>query len=392
MTTLAGAVLRVDSRPLSTRHGDVTAHVCRDLARRTYFLAFACGDLSTPEPLLARVHSSCLTSETLGGCDCDCAEQLDAALAAIAAAGRGVVFYLDQEGRGAGFGAKVRDRMLVQASGGRLGTFDAYARMGLPGDLRAYDAVAAARRALDIAAPLRVLTNNPEKLAALAALGVPLAGAAPLALPPSPFNRHYLAAKAAAGHRLAVARADEEAAPPAPIEVVAPYALPEAPTLIGLGSYWLPVRRWAEPAAPPAWCRLHAYVEAARGRERVVLIYGDAETKPVLLRVQRESLLERVRGSAPGLEQARWLATLRAFAAHGAGVAIVEPDERGDSLVPTAPRAEDAAANAALARRHLGGRAAVPLVADAERRADAWPAALAASGVALDPPRALAAA
>ena len=79
MTGLAGAVLHVDARPLPTRHGELTVHVCRDLMRRTYLLVLACGDVSAPEPLLARVHSSCVTSETFGGCDCDCSEQLDAA-------------------------------------------------------------------------------------------------------------------------------------------------------------------------------------------------------------------------------------------------------------------------------------------------------------------------
>jgi GTP cyclohydrolase II len=128
-------------------------------------------------------------------------EQLDAALGAIAAAGRGVVFYLDQEGRGAGFVAKVATHVGA-ASGGRLGTFEAYAQMGLPADLRTYDAVAGVRVVLGVSAPLVLLTNNPEKLVALAALGVPLAGSAPLVRPSSPFNQHYLAAKAAAGHRL----------------------------------------------------------------------------------------------------------------------------------------------------------------------------------------------
>jgi len=203
---ITGTVLHLGTRALATRHGEFTVHVCRDLMRRAHLLAIARGDLTSPEPLLARVHSSCVTSETYGGCDCDCSEQLEAALAAIAAAGRGVVFYLEQEGRGAGFVAKVRDRMLVQASGGRLGTFEAYAQMGLPADLRTYDAVAGVRAVLGVCAPLVLLTNNPEKLAALRALGIPLAGSAALARPSSPFNQHYLAAKAAAGHRLSLFR------------------------------------------------------------------------------------------------------------------------------------------------------------------------------------------
>ncbi len=77
-------------------------HVFRNLHTRAYALAICRGDIRTSAPLLARVHSACVTSEAFGGCDCDCAEQLEQALARIAEAGRGVVFYLMQEGRGAG--------------------------------------------------------------------------------------------------------------------------------------------------------------------------------------------------------------------------------------------------------------------------------------------------
>lgn len=400
---IAGTLLHVETRPLATRHGALVVHVCRDLMRRTYVLVIAHGDVRSPEPLLARVHSSCVTSETFGGCDCDCAEQLDAAVAAIAAAGRGVVFYLDQEGRGAGFTAKVRDRMLVQASGGRLGTFEAYAQMGLPSDLRTYEAVPAARRALGITAPLRLLTNNPEKLARLAPL-VPLAGTAPLALPPSPFNRHYLAAKAAAGHRLAIATCGDEAALPGLVEVVAPQALAGAPHLVRLGAYWLPVRPHAavravdaSSAATPApgapdtmWLQVHAYVDVVRGRERVVLVHGAPSTAPVLVRVQCEALLERLPSAVPGREHARWLATLAAFAAAGGGIALMRGAELGDGVsAHPAVEATDLATDAALVGHHAGRRLAIPLEDDEARGAAEWRAALAAAGVAVGPARAL---
>jgi GTP cyclohydrolase II len=387
---IAGTLLHAGARRLATRHGDFVVHVCRDLTRRTYLLAIARGDLATPEPVLARVHSSCVTSESLCGCDCDCAEQLDAALAAIAAAGRGVVLYLDQEGRGAGFVAKVRDRMLVQASGGRLGTFEAYAQMGLAGDLRSYEAVAAAYALLGIGAPLVLLTNNPEKLAAVTALGVPVAGSAAMALPPSPFNRHYLAAKTAAGHRLAVTRAGAEAEPPEPVEIVTPYALAAAPSLMCMGSYWLPIRMRTEEAPTTHWVRLHAYVDLARGREHVVLTYGDPAASPVLLRLQRESLLERLPGRIADDEARRYAATVRAFVAHGAGIVVMLADRSCATLLGmTAPDA-DAATTAALARHHVAGRVAIPLVDVSEHAPGDDPtAALAAAGVPLGTARAL---
>lgn len=377
---IAGTVLHVETRPLRSRHGDFVVHVCRDLMRRTYLLVIAHGDVRAAEPLLARVHSSCVTSETFRGCDCDCAEQLDAAVAAIAAAGRGVVFYLDQEGRGAGFAAKVRDRMLVQASGGRLDTFEAYARMGLPSDLRTYEAVPAACRALGIVAPLRLLTNNPEKLERLTALGVPLAGTAPLALPASPFNHHYLAAKAAAGHRLALDDGDE-AALPGPVDVVTPHALGDAPHVVRIGSYWLPVRM---SAARPLWFRLHAYLDVRRDRERVVLAYGAPTASAVLVRVQREALLERLPASAPGREQARFGATLAACAEAGSGIVLM----RGAELDAGVEAPSDLATDAALVRNHVAARVVIPLV-DGSGADLAWQAALTAAGVSVGAPRTL---
>jgi GTP cyclohydrolase II len=377
---IAGTLLHAGTRAVVTRHGEFRVHVCQDLTRRTYCLVIARGDLGGTAPLLARVHSSCVTSETYGGCDCDCSEQLDAALAAIARAGRGAVFYLDQEGRGAGFVAKVLDRMMVQASHGTLDTFEAYARMGLASDLRSYEAVAEARALLGIGAPLVLLTNNPEKLAMLAALGVPLAGTAPLALPPSEFNRHYLTAKAEAGHRLTQTDGPE-AEPPGDVAAVAPEAVPGVPDLVRIGAYWLPIRSRPGAAPAPHWFRLYVYADLACGRERVVLVYGDAATTPVLVRWQREALLERIPRPVPGLEHGRWQATIAAFVAHGAGIAVMLGDGRCAAVLdgPRLDGAEERAA-AALVRHHVAGRAAV-LLGDGDGTDERRRAALAAGGL-----------
>jgi 3,4-dihydroxy 2-butanone 4-phosphate synthase/GTP cyclohydrolase II len=396
---LAGTLLHAGTRGIPTRHGAFTLHVFQDLARRTYLLVLALGDVTTAAPLLTRVHSSCVTSETYGGCDCDCAEQLDAALAAIAAAGRGAVFYLDQEGRGAGFVAKVRDRMLVQASRGRLSTFDAYAQMGLADDVRSYDAVAAARALLGIVAPLELLTNNPAKLVTLTALGVPLAGTVALALPPSPFNRHYLAAKAEAGHRLPLETGGAEAHPPEPVAVIVPHALSETSTLVRVGAYWLPVRAHDHRDPAPHWFRLHVYADLASGRERVVLTYGDATTTPVLLRWQHESLLERIPGRQRGREERRWSTTVRAFVEHGAGVAVMIADESCAALLANGTTVaargldDDETAHVALARHHVAGRVGIPLLdgMTATPTDDARARGLGAAGITLASPRVLAA-
>ncbi len=122
---IRGSLLRLETRALETRHGPFEAVVFRNLGSHRLAIVLLRGDVSGSEPLLARVHSSCVTSEALGARDCDCADQLDGALAAIAVEGRGALFYLLQEGRGAGLTAKSRDRMLVQASRHRLTTFEA---------------------------------------------------------------------------------------------------------------------------------------------------------------------------------------------------------------------------------------------------------------------------
>ncbi|MEE8166185.1 MAG: GTP cyclohydrolase II, partial [Myxococcota bacterium] len=198
------AILVLGRRRFESVHGRFDVHFFRDQAQDRTAMAIACGDLRDRAPLLARVHSSCVTSECLMARDCDCADQLDGALATIAAAGRGVVFYLIQEGRGAGLTAKARDRMIVQASRHRLSTFDAYTEMGLPSDLRRYDSVGPMARALGIRAPLTLLTNNPEKAEALAVAfsnqKIDVNETLPLRAPSSPFNRDYLRAKRRSGH------------------------------------------------------------------------------------------------------------------------------------------------------------------------------------------------
>jgi GTP cyclohydrolase II len=313
-----GTVLALGGTDLDTVHGRLRVHVFHDLATAQPLLAVTAGAIGGAAPLGARVHSSCITSEAYGGCDCDCAEQLDAALGHIVAAGRGVVFYLMQEGRGAGFAAKARDRMLVQASRQRLTTFDAYAEMGLERDQRRYGAVRAVARLLGIVGPLRLLTNNPEKLATLAAAGVAVDGMVSVAASPSPFNHHYLAAKSGSGHALATPdRPVDTAALPEMVEAFAPHPLPELPRFLRLASYLLPVR-----GARLAWFRLHAYFDTLARAERVVLTHGSSDGDVVpLLRVQHEALVERLRLRAPVLKR-RWQAAVEEIVRHGAGAAL----------------------------------------------------------------------
>ena len=337
-----GALLALDVQRIDTVHGRFRAHRFHNLTTSQPALAVAIGCLGGRAPLLARVHSSCVTSEVYGACDCDCAEQLDAALAAIARAGRGVLFYLTQEGRGAGFAAKARDRMLVQASHHRLTTFEAYERLGLGHDQRRYDDVAAACRLLGITAPLRVLTNNPEKLGALRAAGVAVAGHRPVAVGPSPFSAHYLAAKSRSGHLLA-AGSGAAAALPERVTQHQPRRVRGAPRFIELASYLLPLR-----TPVPAWFRLHLYLDVVARRERVVLTHGSRRRRrrPPLVHVQHDVLLERFPLRRPRLAR-QWSRARAAIVRHGAGCVLFLAE--GEAPEP---------ATLTLLARHLPGRRA----------------------------------
>lgn len=153
-------------------------------------IALVAGDPSG-EDVLVRVHSECMTSEVFGSLRCDCREQLDTSLDLVAAEGRGAVVYLRHEGRGIGLASKLRAYAL-QSQG--LDTVDANRALGLPDDARRYVAAVAVLRALGVES-VRLLTNNPDKVAQLEALGMPVRERVPLIIPARPESEAYLAAK-----------------------------------------------------------------------------------------------------------------------------------------------------------------------------------------------------
>ena len=144
-----------------------------------------------PAPL-ARLHSECFTGDLLGSLRCDCGPQLRAALRRISAHGTGVLLYLAQEGRGIGLPSKLRAYALQDRG---LDTVDANRALGWNADERNFLVAATMLDQLEIRR-VRLLTNNLDKLAALAACGVEIAGREPLVVPPNGVNDHYLATKA----------------------------------------------------------------------------------------------------------------------------------------------------------------------------------------------------
>ncbi len=170
-------------------------------------LALTLGDLSGDRPVLARVHSECLTGDALFSQRCDCGAQLEAALRAIAEAGRGIVLYLRQEGRGIGLVNKIRAYQLQEQG---ADTVDANERLGFAADERRYDMVEPMLAHLGVSR-LRLMTNNPRKISALVELGIAVERL-PLVVGANSSNRRYLATKASRlGHWLNAADVRGEA-------------------------------------------------------------------------------------------------------------------------------------------------------------------------------------
>ncbi len=162
-------------------------------------LALVIGDPPRSRPVLTRLHSACLTGDILGSLKCDCGPQLHAALAALAADRHGgILLYLQQEGRGIGLLNKLRAYALQDQG---FDTVDANTRLGFEPDERDFTIASAMLRSLGVNA-VELLTNNPDKLAALEAQGL-IATRRAHSLPANPHNAHYLATKRdRQGHRL----------------------------------------------------------------------------------------------------------------------------------------------------------------------------------------------
>ena len=207
-------VERVAQTRLPTRHGDFTAYGYVTAVDRTEHVALVYGDVSGADraPVLTRVHSECLTGDVFGSDRCDCGPQLDEAMERIVADGRGVVVYLrGHEGRGIGLVAKLQAYELQD--GGR-DTVDANLDLGLPADARHYGAATQVLKNLGVTS-VRLLTNNPDKVANLEEYGVHVAERVPLTPRPNDHNLAYLLTKRdRMGHLLPGLDADLEGVGP----------------------------------------------------------------------------------------------------------------------------------------------------------------------------------
>ena len=182
----------VESSRLPTRWGDFWMHGFEDPESNKEHVVLTMGNVDDGEAVLARVHSECLTGDALFSMRCDCGNQLQAALKAIAAEGRGALFYLRQEGRGIGLLNKIKAYKLQDEG---ADTVEANEQLGFGADMRDYSMLAPMCRHLKIAA-VRLMTNNPRKVAALVEAGVEVTERIPLHTDRNPHNEKYLTTKA----------------------------------------------------------------------------------------------------------------------------------------------------------------------------------------------------
>ncbi|MDO8672094.1 MAG: GTP cyclohydrolase II [Dehalococcoidia bacterium] len=154
-------------------------------------VALVCGDVTTPEPVLVRIHSECLTGDVFGSRRCDCGQQLEVALEMIEKEGRGVLLYMRQEGRGIGLHNKLRAYELQDQG---FDTVEANEKLGFAPDLRDYGIGAQILVDLGVR-EMRLLTNNPKKVVGLEGYGLKVVEQMPIVVARNPHNERYLETK-----------------------------------------------------------------------------------------------------------------------------------------------------------------------------------------------------
>lgn len=176
---------------MPTQYGHFRLIPFRQLSNGMEHMALIKGSWEADEPILVRVHSSCATGDILGSCRCECGEQLHKAMQEIEKAGKGVILYLNQEGRGIGLMNKIKAYKLQEEG---YDTVDANIHLGFDADERDYGVGAEILRELGVC-KMRLLTNNPVKRVGLEAYGLQVVENIPIEITPNVYNERYLRTK-----------------------------------------------------------------------------------------------------------------------------------------------------------------------------------------------------
>ena len=176
---------------LPTQWGDFDIVVYRQKSNGLEHMALIKGEWAEDEPILVRMHSSCATGDILGSCRCDCGAQLHKAMEMVEKAGKGVIVYLNQEGRGIGLFNKIKAYKLQDEG---LDTVEANLKLGFKADERDYGVGASVLHDLGVR-NVRLMTNNPQKRAGLEGYGIKIVENVPIVIAPNPHNAHYLETK-----------------------------------------------------------------------------------------------------------------------------------------------------------------------------------------------------
>ena len=184
-------VERVETVKMPTEFGDFEMHLYRSKLDGQHHLALVRGEVAGKSKILVRVHSECLTGDVFGSRRCDCGPQLHQAMWQVADAGRGVIVYMRQEGRGIGLAPKIKAYKLQEQG---LDTVEANKKLGFDMDLREYGLGAQILVDLGLKT-IRLLTNNPKKLVGLKGYGLEIIEQVPIRVKPNPHNERYLKTK-----------------------------------------------------------------------------------------------------------------------------------------------------------------------------------------------------
>jgi 3,4-dihydroxy 2-butanone 4-phosphate synthase/GTP cyclohydrolase II len=194
-----GLVRKVAVANLPTDFGNFRIHCFESLIDRETHVALVYGDIADGERVMVRVHSKCLTGDVFHSARCECGIQLHTAMQRVVAEGRGVLLYLNQEGRGIGLANKLRAYELQDQG---LDTVEANEKLGFKPDQRDYGIGVQILRALGVRS-MRLLSNNPRKMVAVEGYGLSVLEWLPLEVPASEHTRKYLKTKKdKLGHRL----------------------------------------------------------------------------------------------------------------------------------------------------------------------------------------------